>query len=999
MPDKNGKIVVKRPDGSLILATPEEAKNLKIFGYGPETFEERAARGAAEQTKEDYTTVSEKAKAVVEGLVSGASLGLSDFATDDEAKARAQYNPGTRIASEVVGALIPSVLSFGTAAPEVGAITAARIGVEGAELAKGASALSKGVELARGVSRITPAGLATRAGGAVEKLAGEGLAGKIAGGATEGLLGGAGSAITQAKLNGDPLTAESVAVNAGMGAVLGGAAGGIAHGLSSVVPYKVPEEVVSEGVGVSERTVADDALDDFYKGLPKEKAPKAKSALEAAANLPDDSVGNYIDEVEGIKGVSENVDHIYYSNIKGAVKEVVSAADTVANDADRALTKSLQDIKAFESEVGGLGKNVDEVKVNNIKAQKGAESEYNNKFKTARVEADAQHKAAMDKWKLQDKANNQIYNDLIKQYKQDVKTNPTLKPPKRPVPGKLPVLATDAEIKAGIPEVIVNDVSKQFSPLSTAYDELQKALKSKSPATAAEKLTSYQRLIKDTLSGYEAAGLPQIKGDIEKLYKSVGAAEEAVKLKQAGNGLRYFPTTMEEFRRLKGAKLERLIAAADTVAKRPEFKALNESLDGTLDAMGMKVEGTAGSKIRAIWENSAPITKMGTQPGKISKFNLPKVNSEHNPDVFESITDIEGLPTKIDNKTAVETQFPEIIGNDEVYKTSRGSISHGGGITGKGLGKFWDKTIKSVGSRYGSSFLRKAGLGLVGGGLGYELGGSIAGAALGASFGSSVSGVRGNTLAKIRAAATRFAPKAGKALDAVRGRIGALTTRIDGTLDNRKIPPAQQFKDRVEEIQSVGPSFADKAFQIVEPLVGEQPEFAKAVHDTLTNAFNVLVNYLPRDPGMAFSKGKSLWSPTPIEIAQTSKVLSVYHNPIDVIDHLIDSKRPDTFTVSVLKNMWPSLYEEFRSELLIRVSDIMDSLSYEDQAHFSALTDFPIHSSFTARSIGQSQAIYANEGAIERAEKQERMSRVPGNSGGGRPSKSEPPTAGQSLLN
>lgn len=114
----------------------------------------------------------------------------------------------------------------------------------------------------------TPAGLALRAGAAIERavvrevgeLGARGLsqkaAGMAAGGATEGLLLGTGEAVTEANLGNHDLTAERLLHHATMGAFFGGAAGAAMPGLGAAargvgrVPGRIANQVWERGSGM-----------------------------------------------------------------------------------------------------------------------------------------------------------------------------------------------------------------------------------------------------------------------------------------------------------------------------------------------------------------------------------------------------------------------------------------------------------------------------------------------------------------------------------------------------------------------------------------------------------------------------------------------------------------------------------------------------------------------------------------------------------------------------
>ena len=205
-----GKVVLVRPDGSLIQASPEQAENLKLLGYREEHPEERASRSAETAKEAYYTTPSQQVRAGGAALVRGATLGASDYLLgDDDTAARAKYNPGTSVALEALGALAPLVLSGGATAPEEAAVFGARA-----------------------AARLAPTALLSRGAGALAE--GLGIESRLARSAAGGIIEGAGyggaAAANHTYLSGDPITAETVLHGAKWGAIFGGGLGVVGEG-------------------------------------------------------------------------------------------------------------------------------------------------------------------------------------------------------------------------------------------------------------------------------------------------------------------------------------------------------------------------------------------------------------------------------------------------------------------------------------------------------------------------------------------------------------------------------------------------------------------------------------------------------------------------------------------------------------------------------------------------------------------------------------------------
>lgn len=889
---------VVRKDGSVFETTRAEAERLAILGYKIQTPEEAVTRQVARDNEAIYTTPGQKAITAVEGVASGITLGGSDLLIDDEeTRNRASYNPGTRIASEVVGAFVPDLLTLGAATP----VTAANLAKTGARV------LAK--DAAKSVVAHTPAGLVSRAGRAVEESIG-GVKGAIAGTALQGAASGAGAVITQAKLSGDEVTTEAVLAGAGLGSLVGGAGGALGYGFNKLgtraLSY-VDSPTTTATARVSSSTT-DDAVESYIAGMPKVKHgvhDKPWEAAEVAA----------VEPYKVVKAAGSAPDDTYYASVSRSVRESVdgigAAAKSVEADIDNALVL--------------------------IKKQPSS---------------------------------NQTFAELR--------------------------MAEAAGIPVGM------------DPKAVALSELKTALNGKSSGEIEKALANFKKVKYNDLPS--------------EVSNAVKSAEGFIKLKKSAEALTDFPTKLADFRRMKSAKFERMLAALENVGSRPEFTAIDESLTATLEQIGLKATGTPVEKARMLYEsNKTPeYFKKSSKASLDTNPNPPPAEFPPEAGDFSSQTDINTAVgrTPTDNNSRLPgSDLPDMGGvaprtNNVIpdLPPKQATVLDDPGVPGPGPGpestsrvsgkvsKFWQNAFGQVAKRGGSAVGRKLGLGFIGGGIGWQLGGNLSSSLLGASMFSGVAGSRESMTARIRNTAIKYSPRIGRAVTAASPKFSQLAIRVDGSVDEEK-DKQKLFKSRMEEIAAVGPGFADNAFQMVEPMIGEQEEFAKGFVKSATNAMSALQKYLPRDPGTAFSRGKSLWKPTDEQIRQAEKALSVFHNPIGTVESLVESRRLDTFTVNALKDMWPGMYQQFQTAMILRISEegVLDRMSIEDQAHVGILIGMPLNSSHTAKSIAASLTIYAKE--VEAAVQNKQKSGGGGGGAGGRPAKSEPPTAGQSLLN
>lgn len=276
------KINLIRPsDGKVIQVDRSKLRSFVALGYQPEQPEQAVQRLQREGEKQYYGGGMNQAMAGVEGLASGLSLGLTDLAAGEGTRKRAEYNPGTRIATEIVGAMLPAFATGGASA-ELSA------GEVGAELA--------GRGLAREALAATPAGMVGRLGAGVGERLGGGVVGRLGAGAVEGGIYGAGSELSHTGLSGDPLTAEGILASAGLGAMfgtgfagagaslekLGGEAGGRVANVHTAEPVLERDAMAAfrgEPQGAYEAKWEQPRL--VREPAPVQPYPTAKSAIDA----------------------------------------------------------------------------------------------------------------------------------------------------------------------------------------------------------------------------------------------------------------------------------------------------------------------------------------------------------------------------------------------------------------------------------------------------------------------------------------------------------------------------------------------------------------------------------------------------------------------------------------------------------------------------------------------------------------------------------------------
>lgn len=333
------KVTLVRADGTRLEATTEQASRLALLGYREETPAENIAYQGAQGQENYYTAPGQKFSAAIEGGLSGATLGATDYLFgDDSTKARAQYNPGTRMASETLGALAPLLLSGGETAPE-----------SVAGIAKAGEATRAGLKLKTPVNLLSDAAKAL-APGAEGSLTKSVLKGAIEGGA----FGGAGAA-DHAYLDGDPVTAEAVLHGVGWGALIGGGLGAAGHGIEAVGKH---EAAAIDAANAEAKALKDLELARVGRLNEGEQARYA-SQLEQARAAVKDAV-----PVGALKTTAGAEYGALQGEVKGladSMQKATELADTAVKDSIRSAAKQALALSRAGREVGEFSGDINKI--------------------------------------------------------------------------------------------------------------------------------------------------------------------------------------------------------------------------------------------------------------------------------------------------------------------------------------------------------------------------------------------------------------------------------------------------------------------------------------------------------------------------------------------------------------------------------------------------------------------------------------------------------------
>jgi hypothetical protein len=513
---------------------------------------------------------------------------------------------------------------------------------------------------------------------------------------------------------------------------------------------------------------------------------------------------------------------------------------------------------------------------------------------------------------------------------------------------------------------VVKNADKEFSTtlarLEKERDSIQKAISKRSHTSS---LTEEGRTLADNLkaiddeiaslesnsalklAGNEAENVSrknllqaQIDEAKPRLTRAQSAADELAVHTEALKELKRLPQTAADFSSMKQYKAERVFGALDAIMKstddglHPIRKSITDATEALMGNTGIVVD------------SANPVEKL-RKLYTIAKKNL---------DDFEITA----------TKEAKER--------------------------GDKAASFLSRVVKQASARGASSAARGAGAGALGSSLAYQ-GAAMATGGL-AGLVSEMSGIRAAVQDRVIKAVAKLSPTKNKYVRHAVPRIEPLAVGIAGEFDSAK-DRTELAKKRALEIASNAGNFKEVLYNSISPLIGEQTDFAVALHNAGAEKFATLLEMIPRDPGTAFNNMESMWKPNPVQVEQFSRVMEVFHFPLDVIEDFMDDiSNIDPIRTDALQKLWPPLYEELRMRVIEKLPT-MKGLDYNNQARLANLLNLDIHSSFSSQSIASAQSIF-----MEVPEQSAMASKSPNPAGnsGGRPSKSEPPTPGQSLL-
>lgn len=260
---------------------------------------------------------------------------------------------------------------------------------------------------------------------------------------------------------------------------------------------------------------------------------------------------------------------------------------------------------------------------------------------------------------------------------------------------------------------------------------------------------------------------------------------------------------------------------------------------------------------------------------------------------------------------------------------------------------------ESLGARVGSHMRRAAAYGTMNA---LVPGASLAKTAL---IGVLLAG-KGKAVAAMESAVARIGPGFAKAAKAGT-RAQPLASNLSGMPD-REGDLKKSFAARSAEIRELFASGKDRAFLTAQDLsAAGHPEFAFAAYTSATRALDVLMRKLPKDPPGTRWGTESVWQAPEEQIVVFSQEYAAATKPVEFLTQALDNPSgvfPSA--IEVVEEAWPAVYNNFRSQVLIRLAEVGTSkLSHQELVSLGVLIGVPLSPLMAPENIQDHLAMFA----------------------------------------
>lgn len=426
------------------------------------------------------------------------------------------------------------------------------------------------------------------------------------------------------------------------------------------------------------------------------------------------------------------------------------------------------------------------------------------------------------------------------------------------------------------------------------------------------------------------------------------AAKDMTQMTAVREVLSGFPKSLDEFQSMTPARLEKLSAGVESLGKInvAELQGVKDSVKQAIQdmssGMGVTMEGTPGAQLQGLW-------KLTKEAGTKRAEDMMSKGKQGNL-LWEKYQGAQGELSKAKSAAKEESEKVKHMSAAEraIYRSSQ-----------YGVGSF---VAKKTGMGYG----------------GYVLGASLV---------STLVGLKGAILGTLAEKAGAYVPTMARGMQKYGSRVEPLVTRLDGMEDTKKQSREQLMETRKREILEAAPTVRDTLYRAVQPLGIEHPELAANLHALGVKRFQFLMSKLPKDPGLAFSKLQSMFKPDKVEVEKFSRYYEAYQDPVGVLTRALESGKITPEAAEGVREMNPELWTNFRSALIMRVSDpeVMKNVTYQDQVQLGLMTGITFHGSMTPQFISATQQMHT-----ERNQPLEMNPRTQPGGGAGRPAANSP---------
>lgn len=956
----NEKIPALDQSGNPVSISPDQVTQAIDAGYKIDTPEMQTQRYLFKK----YGSGTEALKAGIEGVASGATLGLSrafenvtGISTSQEQSLRKEANPIASGSGEVLGTIAPLILSAGTAAP---AVAGAEVATQG-----GLRAGLKALASATPVSLVSKTGMAA-AEGATDLLAKAGISGasknlaarmiaigapKMAGSALEGAIYGAGNAIDESALGNADLNAEHLLSNIGVGSLIGLGGGLGVLGIEAASPLL--EKIVDKSknyVGSAAKKsvstlfgVSEDTLDKYVEKGGKDFLKNTPSLETGSLAIHDDLEKTFNDVAEkktaaqGALRDTQDLARDAKDAARDAKVEYMNSADNDALDIAKRTVGAVNDLRdkalaaSDQTFVGLEGKTVKlapiEDSLNELKkkySEYGLPGEstvkklddYLTDIKT--ISTDGEIPADLLKRRIQglDQATKNSYGQNATEFT-PMQTNAL----------KSARFSIDDVLKDAIPEyrAAMKPVAEDFSLLSNLgrYGDEQSVLRSLKNMGSIDRETFDKPLIKKL----EARTGLKVSDDIDKyinrkdLFAGTKAAKDAELYQTIVQKLKS-PELESSVINLVKDSPELLSAIEKTQSFQNASKAIQTFGDVTPQNIGAIFKRAMGEGYQAelAKRQLIELDKGADVMGMFKKAGIP-ADAKNMEELLEKMKLADRF-SKGNRNGSANVNFFGIVGG--LISQSLGHMPLIGAAIGAGLGKADDKFGPKIAQYILDKYTTLAALERKGMDVAKELNSHIS-KFLGAP--STSEGLR-------------------KVIMPTTIQENDKKKKDNGANPYSKKMSTSEFKKASENISRIvgDPNGAVNNLSTkLLPVSKYAPQIAQSMSVKSAQAAQYLYSKMPKDPLSAYNIKPefSKYEPSDYELSKFSRIYQAVNKPQSILKDM-DRGTISSEQVDVMKNVYPEMYQSVKNQILSHVMDMKEDLPYSKKLTLGLLFDAPI---------------------------------------------------------